>query len=96
MWRRMRTGLAVAGVAGTLVLGSTPASAFMEDMKHSVYASNQHLGFSWRATMIKWLGGVPVVEEKELRTARQEAWWGEPVPVRTPSSVLTALQALQR
>ncbi len=92
MWRRMRTGLIAAGVVSALVLGSTPASAFMEDMKESVYASNQHLGFSWRATMIKWLGGVPVVDEKELRTARQEAWWGEAVPVRTPSTALTAFQ----
>jgi hypothetical protein len=48
-----------------------------------MYASNEHLGFSLRATLVGWLGGVPKVTPEQARTASREGWWGEVVPVTT-------------
>ena len=50
------------------------------------YASGDHLWFSWRSSMVRWLGGQPVPTTKEARTASAEGWWGE--PVNTPPSTL--------
>lgn len=50
------------------------------------YASGDHLWFSWRSSMVRWLGGHPVPTMKEQRTAAQEGWWGE--PVNTPPGAL--------
>jgi hypothetical protein len=50
------------------------------------YASGDHLWFSWRSSMVRWLGGQPVPTMKEERTASREGWWGE--TVNTPPSTL--------
>jgi hypothetical protein len=50
------------------------------------YASGDHLWFSWRTTMVRWLGGQPVPTRKELHAAAREGWWGE--TVNAPSSLV--------
>jgi len=50
------------------------------------YASGDHLWFSWRSSMVRWLGGQPVPTMKEASAANREGWWGE--PVSTPPSAL--------
>ena len=47
--------------------------------KESIYATSSHLGFSWRITLIDWLGGVPIVRESEVRSSEKERWWGQSV-----------------
>lgn len=89
-------GALVVGTAMVLLLGSGSASAevaeqrgglFMKDMKETVYATNQHMGFSMRTSLIHWLGGVPVANEREVRAAEHEKWWGEGVPLLPPDAV---------
>jgi hypothetical protein len=50
------------------------------------YASGEHLWFSWRTSMVRWLGGQPVPTVKEQHAAAREGWWGE--TVNTPPSAL--------
>jgi hypothetical protein len=50
------------------------------------YASGDHLWFSWRASMVRWLGGQPVPTMREASAANREGWWGE--TVNTPPSAL--------
>lgn len=50
------------------------------------YASGDHLWFSWRSSMVRWLGGQPVPTVKEQHASAREGWWGE--PVTTPPSSL--------
>lgn len=77
--------LAIAGLA--VLLGAVAASAemsdepdrFMQNMRESVYATEGHLWFSVRTAIIAWLGGVPVVDEREVRAAEREGWWGRRV-----------------
>lgn len=91
----MRVAL-VVGTAMGILLGVGAASAeiseprneiFMKDMKETVYATNQHMGFSMRASLIHWLGGVPVANERDVGAAQREKWWGEGVPLLPPDSV---------
>jgi hypothetical protein len=53
----------------------------------SIYATGSHLGFSWRTTVIGWLGGVPLVREGDARTAEREQWWGKPVQQLPPAAL---------
>jgi hypothetical protein len=50
------------------------------------YASGDHLWFSWRSSMVRWLGGQPVPTMKEETVSAREGWWGE--TVNTPPSAL--------
>src|SRR5262249_47597994 len=50
------------------------------------YASGDHLWFSWRSSMVRWMGGQPVPTVKDVRTSAREGWWGETVNT-PPSSV---------
>jgi hypothetical protein len=45
----------------------------------TVYATDQHMGFSIRNTVLRWLGGVDIATEKDSKAAAKEGWWGEPV-----------------
>lgn len=93
----MRAGVVL--IAAALLLGPGVASAelfeqgerFMsEPPKETVYATEHHMGFSMRASIIEWLGGVPIVDEQDLRAARRERWWGEDVPLLPPDAVKTS------
>jgi hypothetical protein len=53
------------------------------------YASGDHLWFSWRSSMVHWLGGQSVPTVKEQRAAAREGWWGE--TVNTPPSALASV-----
>jgi hypothetical protein len=69
-------------------LGAGPAAAgsgdledpFMRDLKQTVYATEHHMAFSMRSSIIRWFGGVPVVSDKDLRAAERDRWWGPAVP----------------
>jgi hypothetical protein len=82
---RMAGGLVVAGLT---VLGSAPAWAgpgdygdpFMKDLNETVYATNHHMAFSMRSSVIRWLGGLPIVDDRDVRAAERERWWGPAVP----------------
>jgi hypothetical protein len=90
------TKLALAAVTVVSCLGGGLASAadsrfdnaFMNPPpKETVYATNHHLGFSWRAAMIYWLGGAAIVDEGDLRASQREKWWGQDIPI-LPADVL--------
>jgi hypothetical protein len=86
----------VAVAAGALLVGSVAraevsggdSDRFMKDPpKKTVYATDQHLSFSVRSSIIHWLGGVTVVKEHDLRSAERDRWWGESVPLIPAASV---------
>ena len=73
-------------VAVTIFLGASAAWAQdpaprSNDSQHTdtVYATDQHMAFSIRTTVIRWLGGVDVARERDAKAAQKEDWWGEPV-----------------
>jgi hypothetical protein len=80
-------GIVVA--AGILLSGGVAAAEvsgvedrFMKDPpKETVYATDQHMTFSVRTSLIHWLGGVTVVKEHDLRLAERDRWWGDTVPL---------------
>ena len=39
-----------------------------------MYASGDHLWFSWRGSMVRWLGGQPVPTSKEQHASAREGW----------------------
>lgn len=45
------------------------------------------MGFSMRASIIEWLGGVPIVDDHDLRAGERERWWGEGVPLLPSDAV---------
>ena len=45
----------------------------------TLYATDQHMAFSIRTTVIRWFGGVDVARERDAKAAQKEGWWGEPV-----------------
>ena len=73
-------------VTTALLLGTSAASAQpplrqSPDSQYTdtLYATDQHMSFSIRNTMIRWLGGVSVSREKENKDAQKDGWWGDPV-----------------
>lgn len=94
----MRVALAVttATFLLTTVIGGTASAEgrakhqdpFMKDPpKETVYATEHHMGFSIRSAIIRWLGGLPIVDEYDLRASEREKWWGEGVPL-LPADVI--------
>ncbi len=90
----MKVGFAL--LAAALLLGPMVASAELLDQgerfmseppKETVYATEHHMGFSMRASIIEWLGGVPIVDDHDLRAAERERWWGKGVPLLPPDAV---------
>jgi hypothetical protein len=85
----------VAIAAGVLVAGSVARAEvsglddrFMKDPpKETVYATDQHMAFSVRSSLIHWLGGVTVVKDHDVRSAERDRWWGRDVPL-IPSETL--------
>ncbi len=94
----MRATLVVAtatllftAVNGRTASGEGPGEhqdPFMKDPpRETVYATEHHMGFSMRSAIIRWLGGVPIVDEYDLRASEREKWWGEGVPL-LPADVI--------
>jgi hypothetical protein len=81
--------LTVAAV--TVLLGAGAAWAQDPMLRSSdsqytdtLYATNQHMGFSIRTTLIRWLGGVDVARERDAKASAKEGWWGDPVTQVSP------------
>lgn len=73
---------ACLGGSAAWAADSHQADAFMNPPpKETVYATNHHLGFSWRASLIRWLGGATIVDEYDLHASKREQWWGRDVPL---------------
>jgi hypothetical protein len=70
-------------VAVTILLGASAAWAQSargdSPYTDTVYATDQHMGFSIRTTVLRWLGGVDVKKERDVKAAEKESWWGDPV-----------------
>ena len=80
------TAASPAPTAPSHVSQAAPARSTRWADRPTQYASGDHLWFSWRSSMVRWLGGEPVPTVKEQHVAAQEGWWGE--TVRTPPSSL--------
>ena len=84
-------------VAITFFLGASaawaqaPASQSREESEYTdtLYATDQHMGFSIRNTMLRWLGGVSLARERDVKASQKEGWWGEPV-IQVPAELVRA------
>lgn len=94
----MRVQLTVVAAATLLASatawGDSPASPPIRDfsnqpVQESVYATDQHMAFSIRTSLIRWLGGVDVSRDRDVKAAAKEGWWGETVP-QVPTSAITS------
>ena len=56
-------------------------------VKATAYASEHHMGFSWRSSIITWLGGVTIVDERDSTSADREKWWGDTVPLLSAEAI---------
>ena len=90
MGRRL-TVVAVTLLLGTSAAWGQSAVAQRSDSPYTdtVYATDQHMGFSIRNTVIRWLGGVDVAKERDVKAAENENWWGEPVAQVPPEMAQT-------
>jgi len=82
---RLACGLVVAGLvflgAGSAWAGPDEyGDRFMQGMQQTVYVTNHHMTFSMRSSIIRWLGGLPIVDRQDVKAAEQERWWGSAVP----------------
>ena len=81
-------------VAVTFLVGASaawaqdPAPQTSSEYTDTLYATDQHMGFSIRNTVLRWLGGVAVARERDTRAAEKEGWWGEPVAQVSPELAL--------
>jgi hypothetical protein len=80
------TAAASAPPAPSSAVMAAPDGTARWTARSTQYASGDHLWFSWRGSMVRWLGGQPVPTAKEQRAAAREGWWGE--TVNTPPSAL--------
>jgi hypothetical protein len=87
---------ALAIVAGTVLLGGGLARAEVSGLQDSfmnpppeetVYATEHHMAYSMRSSVIYWFGGATVTDEQDLKAAERQKWWGDDIPV-LPASVL--------
>lgn len=81
--------LASAGAARADTPAGHPRDPFMAgEPARTVYATDHHLAYSVRTSLIQWLGGVPVASDRDRRAAEREQWWGQTVraPVATVGS----------
>ena len=75
-------------VLGLITLLPTLARADGEGQTppQTLYATEYHMWFSIRTTLIDRLGGVPIVDPEEIRAAHKEQWWGDPVSTSPTAS----------
>jgi hypothetical protein len=89
----MRRRFAVVTVLSLLSAGAAwaqaPAVQPRSDSPYTetLYATDHHMGFSIRITVLRWLGGVDVARERDTKAAEKEGWWGENVPQVSPESL---------
>jgi hypothetical protein len=76
----------VAPPTSTAAPKAVPARPTRWTERPTQYASGEHLWFSWRASMVRWLGGQPVPSLEEQRASARQGWWGE--AVTAPPSAL--------
>jgi hypothetical protein len=85
MGRRITTAAVTILLGASAAWGQSPAPRSSDSpYTDTVYATDQHMGFSIRNTVLRWLGGVDVAREKDTKAAQKEGWWGDPVPQVTP------------
>ena len=72
---------------GLLHLFPSPARAQAKEAEphKTMYATDYHMWFSARVTLIRLLGGAPIVKPEEVQASREDKWWGEPVPYGPPA-----------
>jgi len=58
-----------------------------QPVKDTLYATDQHMAFSIRTSLIRWLGGVDVTRERDVKAAAKDGWWGETIPQVSNSTV---------
>jgi hypothetical protein len=94
----MRFAVPIAALTVLLSIQGDPANPptpseeqFLQgDPSKTVYATNHHMGFSLRSSVIHWLGGVPIVDERDLRSSEREKWWGAQVPLLSEEALRTS------
>ena len=71
-----------------------PATHSRSDSEYTetLYATDQHMGFSIRTTLVRWLGGVDVARQQDAKASEKEGWWGDPTPQVSPE-VLRPVQS---
>jgi hypothetical protein len=81
-------GMVLAGGVAQAEVSGGDSDRFMKDPpKETVYATDRHMTFSVRTSLIHWLGGVTVVKENDLRASERDRWWGSEVPLIPAESV---------
>jgi hypothetical protein len=77
------------GVGAAWAQTQAPDSQSRQESEYTdtLYATDQHMGFSIRNTMLRLLGGVSLAREPESKAAERDGWWGEPVPQVPPELV---------
>ncbi|HWC02113.1 MAG TPA: hypothetical protein VHF87_05030 [Methylomirabilota bacterium] len=83
-------GRRFTAVAVTVLLGASAAWAQSPPPRtdsaytDTVYATDQHMGFSIRNAVLRWFGGVDVARERDAKAAEKDGWWGDPVAQVSP------------
>ena len=83
------TAASPAATAPSHVAQAAPPQSARWVDRPTQYASGDHLWFSWRSSMVRWMGGQPVPTVKDQHVAAQQGWWGETVNA-PPRSVASA------
>ena len=92
--RRRFTAVAITvllGASGGWAQSPAPKNSSDSPYTDTVYATDQHMGFSIRTTIVQWLGGVDIAREKDSKASTKEGWWGEPVPQVSPELAQTPM-----
>jgi hypothetical protein len=72
------------GASGAWAQSSAPKNSPDSEYTDTVYATDQHMGFSIRTTVLRWLGGVDVARDRDRKASQKDGWWGETVPQVSP------------
>jgi hypothetical protein len=72
------------GASGAWAQSSAPKNSSDSPYTDTVYATDQHMGFSIRTTVLRWLGGVDVARERDSKASQKDGWWGDPVAQVSP------------
>ena len=86
MGRRFTVVAIVTLVGASAAWAQAPASQARSNSEYTetLYATDQHMGFSIRTTIVQWLGGVDVAQDKDAKASQKEGWWGDPIPQVPP------------